>query len=430
VLSREARIVLVFSGAQLGLGLVSTRLLTQLADPESLGEFYLYMNLAAWLALPTASSYLYIWKNWTVARATGRERSLARSIGRGLALQTILCGLGAIAMLAAGLVKASAYLIVALAVAASAQSINQALDQVQALERSRVVAGVLGLLATPIRQLGLAAGAFFIIRATGSSLLGVQALYGAATAALTIWLFSRTLATPYTGERPQMVGSSEEPFVSLPRYLRFSVPFLVTGLATQASASAERWGLALRSSPQATALFVQALGLALAATNAATLPIGAFLTPIISQAAASAPDDPLRAARRPIGWFVALSAAALALCTAAAAVLSGPVTTIFFGPRFRAIQELLPWAVLGQSLFILAQALWMVPIAIESTAGAAAAFAASRVVYLALLVLVPCHGSCALWFSQCLVVANLIYLLSIVLVASRATRLASRKRTA
>jgi O-antigen/teichoic acid export membrane protein len=409
---------------------VSTRLLTQLADPGVLGEFYLYMNLATWLALPTASSYLYIWKNWTVARASGRERSLARSIGRGLGLQAGVCAIGAIGMLAAGLVRGSAWLVLALAVAASAQSINQALDQVQALERSRVVAGILGLLATPVRQLALAAGALFVTGAAAGSLLTVQALYGAGAAALTVWLFWRTMGTPYTGERPKAPGSSQEELVSLPRYLRFSVPFLVTGLASQASASAERWGLAVRSSPEATALFVQALGLALAATNAATLPIGTFFTPIISQAAASSPDDPLRAARRPIGWFVVLSAGALAVCTAAAALLSGPVTTIFFGPRFRAIRDLLPWTVLGQSLFILAQAVWMVPIAIESTAVAAAAFAASRIVYLALLVGVPCRGNCALWYSQCFALANLLYLVGIVLVAWRAMRLASRTRTA
>jgi hypothetical protein len=188
--------------------------------------------------------------------------------------------------------------------------------------------------------------------------------------------------------------------------------------------------LALRSSPEATALFVQALGLALAATTAATLPIGTYFTPLISQAAASSPGDPLRAVSRPIRWFVLFSAAALVLCTAAAALLSGPVTTIFFGPRFQAIRELLPWTVLGQSLFLLAQALWMVPIAIESTGGAAAAFALSRVVYLGLLIWVPCHGDCALWYSKSFALANLLYLLAIVVVASRVMRVASRKRTA
>jgi hypothetical protein len=106
------------------------------------------------------------------------------------------------------------------------------------------------------------------------------------------------------------------------------------------------------------------------------------------------------------------------------------VTKIFFGPRFQAVQDLLPWTVLGQSLFLLAQAVWMVPIAIESTAGAAAAFAASRVVYLSLLIWVPCHGRCELWFSKSFVLANLLYLLGVVLVASRALRLASRRRTA
>jgi O-antigen/teichoic acid export membrane protein len=424
-LSREALTVVGFSAAQLVLGLGSTRLLTQLADPAALGEYYLYMNLAQWLTLPTAASYLYVWKNWTVARASGQAPAFARSIARGLGWQALVCALGAVLIRAVGLASGSWLMLTALSLVAMGQAVNQALDQVQTLERRRVVAGVLGLLATPVRQLALALGLLVLAassRGSGSgALLLTQCLYGVGTAALSAWLFHLSVDSPYSGQRSPTSAPPED-LVSLPRFLRFSLPILVTGLALLAGASAERWGLALRAGPDVTALFVQAVAVSTAAVSAATLPISTYFTPIISQAAASSPDDPLGAARHPIRWFVGTSALGLLVATLALAVLSGPITAIFFGPRFHGIAGLLPWAMVGQSLFGLAQAISMIPVAAEATVGVGAAFVSSRAVYLVLLLALPCYGDCGLWFSKCFAFANLLYLAGIVVAALRAMR--------
>ena len=306
VFSREALTVLGFSVAQLVLGLGSTRLLTQLATPAALGEYYLYMNLAQWLTLPTGASYLYVWKNWTVARATGQGPGFARAIARGLGWQAIVCALGCLVLRAAGIATGSWLVLAVLGLVAIGQAVNQALDQVQTLERRRVLAGVLGLLATPVRQIALAVGLLLLAHSSSGSLLATQCLYGLATAAFSAWLFRRSIDSHYSGERSTAAMAPDD-LVALPRFLRFSVPILITGIALQAGASAERWGLALRAAPGATALFVQAVAVSTAAASAATLPISTYFTPIISQAAASSPDDPLGAARRPILLFVAMS---------------------------------------------------------------------------------------------------------------------------
>jgi O-antigen/teichoic acid export membrane protein len=420
LLSREALTVLGFSAAQLVLGLGSTRLLTQLAAPAPLGEYYLYMNLAQWLTLPTSASYLYVWKNWTVSRASGQAAGFARAIVRGLGWQALVCVLGSALVGVVGLASGSWLILAALAVVGMGQAVNQALDQVQTLERRRVLAGVLGLVATPVRQLALALGLLVVAR-TSSSLLVTQGLYGAAAAAFSAWLFRRSIDSPYSGERISADATPDE-LTALPRFLRFSLPILVTNVALLAGGSAERWGLALRAGPDVTALFVQAVAVSTAGVAAATLPIGTYFTPIISQAAASSPKDPLGAARRPIRMFVGTSTLALLLATLAVGALSSPLTTIFFGPRYHRIAGLLPWVMLGQSLFGLAQAISMIPIAVEATLGVGAAFVGSRAVYLVLLLALPCYGDCGLWFSKCFVIANLLYLVGITVAALHAMR--------
>jgi O-antigen/teichoic acid export membrane protein len=421
-LSREALTVLAFSGAQLALGLVGTRLLTQVAEPHALGEYYLYVNLAMWLTLPTAGSYMFVWKNWTIARATGRARSFAGSIARGLAWQAGFCVLGCLVLRATGVVYGSWRLLGILGAAALGLAVNQALDQVQALERRRVLAGVLGLLSAPVRQIALAAAALLLVGATGDSLLAASSLFGLGTATLSAWLFLRTLDSPYMGQRETDPAACVEDLVAMPRFLRFTLPFLLTSLGAQAATSAERWGLALRATPDATALFVQALGLSLAASTAVSLPFTNYFTPIISQAAAATRSNPLLGARRPAFRYIAFSAVSLSLAALALAVLARPLTGIFFGPRYRGIFELLPWAMAGQCLFALGQAISIVPIMAENTSGAAVAYVASRVAYVAVLLLVPCPANCALWFSECFALGNVLYLVLIMLVAARALR--------
>jgi hypothetical protein len=77
---------------------------------------------------------------------------------------------------------------------------------------------------------------------------------------------------------------------------------------------------------------------------------------------------------------------------------------------------------LGQSLYATGQAIAMVPIAVEETSAFAIAWVASRLSYLALLLLLPCPADCALWFSKCFALGNLLYLAAIATVAVHVMR--------
>jgi O-antigen/teichoic acid export membrane protein len=426
VLSREALTVVAFSASQLLLGLGATRLLTQVAAPEALGQYYLFTNLALWLTLPTSSAYLYVWKNWTVARFRGRARAFVRVMATALLWQAALCVVGSVLFEATGIMKGSWLLVAALSLAAAAQATSQTVDQVQSLERHRVLAGILGLLGTPMRQAALAIGVLFVARESGESLLLTHGLYGATVAALSVWLLTRATARPYPGEQSPSPASGVDDMVSWRRFFRFTVPFLVTALATQAATSAERWGLALRADPGSTAVFVQAVAVSVAAVGAATLPVSTYYLPILSQASAKRPEDPIAAARAPLLRFVMLSGASLALATIGVTVLAPILSSLLFGPRYRDIGSLLPWTMLGQSLFGLGQALSLVPLAVEATVAVNGVLVGSKVVYLVLLLAIPSPPDCALWFSKCFVVCNLLYLLGMSLVAFRAARRGSR----
>jgi O-antigen/teichoic acid export membrane protein len=418
--SREALTVLAFSVGQVALGLISTRLLTQFAAPEALGEYYLYMNLSLWLTLPASSAYLYVWKNWTVARASGQAPVFIRWLTRGLGFQAAVCVVGCLAISAARVSRASWPLLVALSVVSMGQAINITLDQVQMLERRRVAAGILSLAGGPGRQLALAAGVLILVKQSGSSFLVTQCIFGVGVAALSASLFLIVIGAPYSGERADQTAPTTRRTDSVSRFLRFSVPFLVTGIATQAATSAERWGLALRADPGATALFVQAVGISMGAANAATLPINTYFLPIVSQAAARLPEDPLRTARAPLRSFLLLSAAALILATLTVTLLAGPLTNVFFGPRYRTVQRLLPWTMLGQSFFGLGQAVSVIPVTIEATTATNVVQTVSKFAYVGLLLMLPCPSDCVRWFSQCFAIGNFLYLCGMIFVATRA----------
>jgi O-antigen/teichoic acid export membrane protein len=422
VLSREALTVLAFSGAQLLLGLASTRLLTQIANPDALGEYYLYMNLSAWLTLPTSSSFLYLWKNWTRARANGQGHRLAQAVMRGLSWQSALCVTGCIAFALTGLVRASWLVIVPLTIVSVGQAINIGLDPIQMLERRRVVAGVLGLLATPVRWAALALGVIVLAHASGASLMWTQCVYGTATAALSVWFFRRTVDSPYEGEKTAndhaLAGD-----LGARRFLSFTAPILVMGIATQAATSGERWGLALRADAGATALFVQTLAVSLAAVGAVATPINTYFAPIIAQAAATSPGDPLRGAARPLRQFILVSTLTISLIALGVSLVAGPLTTVLFGPRYRDIGALLPWAMLGQAFFGISQAIALVPISVEGTTAVSVALVGSRMIYLVLLLVLPTSGAIALLFVKCFAAGNLLYLLGMIIAAVRAMRM-------
>lgn len=423
LLSPEALTVLAFSVAQLALGLGSSRLLTQLASPPALGEYYLYMNLAQWLTLPATSSYPYLWKTWPMARASGRLPAFVRRIRHGLTWQSAFCIAGAAFIGLAGLVPASVQLVGTIAIVSATLAANLTLDPIQTIERRRVRAGVLALLATPFRQFALALACALFVGQSGAALLATQSAYGLFTTAVSV--------TFLIGVGRKVAGEAEPPTPAAPeetfsRFARFSTPFLVTGAVTQAAVSAERWGLATRADTGATAIFVQAVAVSIAATGAAALPITTYFTPLITQGAAKTPENPLLTASRPLRSYIVLTALALAACSVVISVLAGPLTAVFFGPKYRAIALLLPWTVSGQALFALSQAIALVPISVESTVGLNVALIGSKAAYIGLLVLTTVQGDYALWFSKCFLLSNLFYLLCML----GATALAVRRERA
>ena len=420
--------MLAFSAAQLVLGLVSARVLTQVTPPNTLGEYYLLMNLAAWLVLPTSSSYLYIWRNWTVARVTGQTRTFSRAIWRGLLSQFAVCALGTVPIGLLGLGRVHWFGLLAVSLTAVGLATNQALDQIQTLERRRGLAGLLGLAATPLRQFALAAAVLVLSQSTGESLLVAQAGYGLVAAGLSVVLFRKAANAPLSPSVSTRPATAEDALTAFPRFVRFAAPFLVNAIVLQVAASAERWGLALRAAPDATALFVQATGVALAATGAVALPVNTYFLPIISQAAAQSANDPIGAARKPFKRFIVLNVALMALATVAMSVLAPLVAHVFFGPRYSGVAPLLPWAMAGQSLFAIGQALSLVPVSVDATRGVAAAFALARLTYVAVLVFIPCPWNCALWFVQCFTAGNLVYLVAILAVVARTSQEMVRRR--
>jgi O-antigen/teichoic acid export membrane protein len=319
-------------------------------------------------------------------------------------------------------VRASSLVLVALAIASVGQAVNAGLDPLQMLERHRVVSGVLGLLSTPVRWAVLSFGVVLVTHTSGASLLWTQAVYGVATAALSAWLFRRTVLSPYRGE-PGASHTLASDELGARRFLGFAVPFLVMGIATQAAASAERWGLALRANAGATALFVQTVAVSLAAVSAVSMPISTYFAPIISQAAASTPGDPLSGASRPLRRFIVLSTVAIAAAAAGVGAFSGPITGILFGPRYHDIGVLLPWAMLGQAFFGVSQAVALVPISVDATVSASAALVVSKAIYLVLLLVVPSSGDWALLFVKCFALGNFLYLVGMIAAAVRTMRL-------
>jgi O-antigen/teichoic acid export membrane protein len=197
------------------------------------------------------------------------------------------------------------------------------------------------------------------------------------------------------------------------------VPFLLTGIASQGATSAERWGLALRADPSATALFVQAVGFSMAACNAAVLPINTYFIPIISQSAARSAADPVRAAKPAIIRFLAFSLALLIVATLCVAVVALPLTTVLFGPRYRAIGAVLPWTMVGQALFTMGQAISIVPYSADSTAGSNGIQITAKLFYILLLLEAPCSSNCVLRFSQYFAAGNVVYIIGMIVIAMR-----------
>lgn len=402
--NREARTVALFALANLGLGLVSNRVLTELVQPEALGRVYLFQNLALWLSLPSAAGYVYVMRHWPLARASGETGRLLRGLWLGVLAQAALACAGAAGFAYLGLASAPGPAFVLLAVAATAQGVSQLLEPVQVAERRRVTVGTLGLLGNPLRQLLLAATAGLTAGGSFAALWTTQTAH-AVLLALAALLALRALLSSLAAAQ----GPGGAPGLTRAGLITFALPYLLTAAFGQVATSAERWGLARIADPAATALFVQGLGLSLAAVSAVAGVLASYYLPIIGQAASAGPL-PIRGAAAPIRRYVGLTLATVALAAVTAAAASDLLTPLVFGARFVAVAALLPWTVLGAACFSLGQALSVFAHCARETVSPNAARISSQAVYLGLLAL-PTGPAPALDFARRYALSSALYAL-------------------
>jgi len=421
-------VVVVFSALNVVGGFVGNRLLTEAVPPATLGQYYLLTNLALWLTLPTASAFVFISRHWPVARIGGAVTSFVRGLGLGLVAQALVAGLGVVAIRSLGLASGAGLTTWAVAgalwIVCVSQAICQALDPIQSAERRRTIAGVLGLMGTPLRQILLAAAALVLVPQAGT-LLGVHAAASTMVSLATI-VALRVLLRDIPRTTPSTAPSLDIGTQSL---LWHIVPYFFTALLTQVSSSAERWGLAKLADPSTTAIFVQALGLSSASIGAAITAPATYFQPIITQAASRAGTSPLLNALIPIRRYVMLVASILAVGTIGAAVLADVVTSILFGAKYVAISGLLPWTVLGAALFSLAQVLAIVPSTARDTISPNVARVVSLLIYTTSLL--SCRAgpgeNLAEAFARIYVISNGLYLLGMIAVSARLVRRATNK---
>jgi hypothetical protein len=405
---RELTLVILFSGGSLIGGLLSNRFATQTVAPSALGQFYLLMNLAAWLSVPTASAFVYICRHWAVARDSGRARQYVAWILRGLGLQAVLAVLGALVFHNLSLGGGTWIVVPVLALTCVGQAATQALAPLFGMARHRVIAGVVDLLGTPLRLAALGVTGLVVAGISGDRLFEAQSgywvLYLVSIVSFLLWILR-------AAEKRSVTVSTEfgEQLGLLP-LIAHATPFLITAVAAQLASSAERWGLANRANPSATAFFVQAVGLSTAAGGAATNFLATYYGPLITDAAARS-SNPMRAAKGLILRYVALTCAMLGALVAAFAIGAGRITALLFGARYAGISPLLPWTVSGAALFGVAQALFMVPYAVRDSLWPNVIKVASLVIYAAVLCFFDFRGDPALTFCKFYASAQGLYLL-------------------
>jgi hypothetical protein len=421
--NREAQVVTGFSLANAALGVLANRVLTQLVAPRPLGELYLLLNLALWLTVPSSAAFLYVQRNWATAKAQGVPRWFAAQVVRFLGAQGGLALLALLAAGALGLLPSGGPVALALLAAACAQAVLQLVTQLAALERRRVAAGVLDLLAQPGRLVFLGVGAHLLLgaAASGVHLLELHAVWTVALAGLVLWLAVRLVRAA----APEPDRGAPGPALSLPAALHFCLPFLGTTLAIQIGTSAERWGLARLADPAATALFVQATGLSLAAAGAATSFLGAYFYPLIH--AAGAGERPLEGARVPLRRYLLLSALASAAMVACGVPFAGPAARLLFGPRFAQVESLLPWTLAAAAAFVLGQAIAMVSVVARDAKGPNLARSLPLALYVVALLAWPRSAEPALLFSRLYLAQQLLYLAASAAAALRAVARARRQ---
>jgi hypothetical protein len=409
-IDREHAIVIGFSVLNAGAGLLANRLLTQVVSPEPLGRLYLYMNLATWITLPTAGLYTYASRHWSVAQARGVTRRYTRRLLSYAGAQVAFALVATLAMspiraLGLGSLRVAGLLwLVSTGIA-----VSQLFDWVATIERRRVLAGVLNLLGSPVRQVSLAlAGIFSFFSADAAlRLLGIQAGYSTLYAVLTVGSFFFVARNRLRSPSAQVAAP-----MTLGDVGRFALPYLATAAVGQLCRSAERWGLASQSTAQ-TAIFVQSVGLSSAMVGAASSHLSIYFSAIIYSAAADSPR-PLIAAAAPIRHYMQWTLLLLGILATVVAFGAGTLTPIFFGPKYSAVTPLLPWTTLGACLFGFGQALHIYGLTARRTVGPNVAAIVAQLLYSSSLLLYHPASDMALQYARLYACGNGLYVLILV----------------
>ena len=404
--NKEARVVVAFSAANLLVGLGSNRLLTEAIAPARLGELYLFTNLAQWLGLPATTSYLYVVRYWQVAREGGEVGAFWRALRGGIAFQFAFALIGAVCFWLAGSVQLGAGGAILLAISAGAAGTAQVLDPLPTGERRRTTVGLLGLAGSPARQGVLALAGLLLGQVSLASLAVVHTAHAVLLAVVTFLVAAGIANKASAGAKSSTFQARKE--ITPSGYMRYVWPFFFTAILTQVAASSERWGLAKLSSPSATAVFVQAVGLSMAGAGAATSFLNSYFIPIIAQAA-GAKAAPVASAGRHLRRYILLTLGLLAVFAGCMSVLAGPLTSLLFGARYAAVARYLPLTAIGASLFAGGQALGMVAFTAKEAVTPNAARWVSLAVYSILLWVASGTSDPVFSFSWSYVAANGLY---------------------
>jgi O-antigen/teichoic acid export membrane protein len=425
-IEREHLIVIGFSLLNAIGGLATNRVLTQLVAPDPLGVLYLYMNLAMWVTLPAAGAYSYLQRHWAVAREHSYTRRYARGVRTGIILLALFAAIAVLAMIPFPRLQIrSPRVVLSLWLVCVGVGGAQLLEWLASMERRRVIAGIVMFLGTPMRQLALAIGGWFLVTQTGAGLLGVQAAYsiGLAMALGTIFaILVRRVPEPKEGNPPVSTG------LTLRGLVGFATPYFLSAMLAQACRSAERWGLADYSTVD-TALFVQALGLSTAIVTTAIGHLFIYYSPIIYQASAKT-SAPLSSARQPIRHYVRWTVVILSLVVLSIALLAKWVTPLLFGPKYQGVVALLPWTTLGAALFGLGQTLHIYGLTARRTIGSNAAVIVAQLLYTITLVSYRPPTNPALAFARIYAVGNLVYVVAMLISVVVVVRSAKSTETA
>ncbi|WP_242344777.1 polysaccharide biosynthesis protein [Anaeromyxobacter terrae] len=409
--NREARIVLTFSVANALAALAGNRLLTEWAAPRELGTFYMYMNLALWLALPGAGAYTLVFRFWPLAKREGASRAVALVLAKGIAAEFVIAAIVVAGMRAVG-VPVPVRAMIPLWITGAAQAAAQAAAPVAAAERRRITAGLMAFASTPSRYFVLAAGVAAGL-SSAEALLWVQAGYSAALAVVG-WMVLRSAVDATRHSTLDAVFDS-----GLTRQvMSYSLPYLLSAALAQVCTSAERWGLARIGSPSSTAMFVLAVGIATAGTNAVAAPLLSYYQPLITQAA-TAQDSRLLSLLRKL---VTITGVAMAGAIVVALVFSEFATQLLFGSRYAAVAGVLPSAVIGATAFAMGQALAMFPYAARDAIGPNVALGVSQVAYAVALSQYRPAGDAASAFARVYAGAYVGYAVLMAMLAARWAR--------